>query len=318
MTAPLFTIATISYDSGKWVGQTIESVLASTFTDFEYLVSDDCSPDDTWDVIRQYRDPRLRAWRNETNLGEYPNRNKILGEARGRFILYIDGDDILFKDALSQYAEFLKAFPEAKGVWSAFAIDFAVLPYLFSPGELAGLVYLGDVPVAEVGFTESVFEVDAIRKLGGFSERFVVGDRYFKRKFLCHHSVVLVPPGRSFWRQHPRQASRRAKSDHNDLVEFRQIDDEILNDPAFPLTGAELLAAKRKNRILWVKKLARHTLRFGNLLGFLKLRRRLRIPFSDLPLYFEKTQFDYLAGGSPTEPLVNGYHLPRFGQVKPL
>jgi glycosyltransferase involved in cell wall biosynthesis len=314
MTAPFFTVATISYQSGRWVGQTIESVLASTFDDFEFLISDDCSPDDSWDVIQQRRDPRIRAWRNRTNLGEYQNRNKVLQEAKGRFILFVDGDDLLYKDALTQYAEVLRAFPRAKGVWAAYAIDFAVLPYEFTAYELTALNYLGFHPVAEVGFTESVFEVDALRNLGGFDERFMVGDRYVKRRFMARNPVVIVHPGRAFWRQHPDQASKRVTQGYRNFVESKQIDEEILASPDCPLQGAELETAKRNLRIFWAKRLVRNTLRTGKLLEFFRLRKALKIPFSDLHLAFQQADYRFKAGGTPTEPLISDFHFPQQGR----
>jgi glycosyltransferase involved in cell wall biosynthesis len=55
MNMPKVTIATITYNSEKFVAQAIESVLAQSFTDFEYLISDDCSTDTTWDITCKYR-----------------------------------------------------------------------------------------------------------------------------------------------------------------------------------------------------------------------------------------------------------------------
>ena len=96
MPQPLFTVATITYNSSRWVRQAIESVLASSYTDFEYIISDDCSTDDTWDIIQEYKDGRIKAWRNQTNIGEYPNRNIVLRQAKGKYFLFIDGDDLTY------------------------------------------------------------------------------------------------------------------------------------------------------------------------------------------------------------------------------
>ena len=86
-TAPLFTVATITYNSSKWVRDAIESILNSTFSDFELLISDDCSSDNTWEIIQTYQDPRITAWRNEQNLGEYANRNKFIDQTLQRVVV---------------------------------------------------------------------------------------------------------------------------------------------------------------------------------------------------------------------------------------
>ncbi|MBI1781721.1 MAG: glycosyltransferase family 2 protein, partial [Sphingobacteriales bacterium] len=239
MEQPLFTVATISYNSGKWIRQTIESVLASGYTDFEYLISDDCSGDDSWDIIQTYRDPRIKAWRNTQNIGEYPNRNKVLKEAKGKFILYIDGDDLLYKDALEDYARFAVAFPKAKGIWGVYPVyfDFVVFPYLFNPQELTALNFLSLYPVTVVGFTDSVFEVASLKEIGGFDGRFAIGDTYIKRKFCCFYDVLLVPAGRAFWRQYPQQASNRVRRHYQQLKETLLIDKEMLEAEYFPLHG---------------------------------------------------------------------------------
>ena len=100
MTKPFFTVITVTYNSSQFVRDAIESVLASTFTDFELIIGDDCSTDNTWDIIHEYNDSRIVKYRNEINLREYPNRNKALSMARGEWVIFIDGDDLIYKHAL--------------------------------------------------------------------------------------------------------------------------------------------------------------------------------------------------------------------------
>lgn len=307
---PLFTIATITYNSSKWVRQTIESILASSFTGFELLISDDCSADDTWNIIQEYTDPRIRAWRNEQNIGEYPNRDKVLREAKGRFILYIDGDDILYKHALSEYAEYIKAFPAAKAVWGVYPVyfDFVAFPYLFTPEQLTGLNFLSTYPVTVVGFTDSVFEVDALLSVGGFDQPFAIGDTYIKRKFSCLFNVLLVPAGRAFWRQYPQQASNRVRQQYRQLKETYLIDKEILAADYFPLKGKEKETAYFNLRNRTIKLVVQNTLRKGKLVDFFGLVTTLRIPLTDLFCIFRKGDYSYRAGASSSEPLINNYH----------
>lgn len=307
---PLFTIATITYNSGKWVRQAIESILSSSYKDFELLISDDCSTDDTWGIIKEFSDNRIRAWRNQKNIGEYPNRNKVLHAARGKFILFIDGDDILYKDALSRCNTYLTAFPEAKAVWGVYPVyfDFVALPYLFTPLQLTRLNYLSTYPLTVVGFAESFFSVEALLQMGGFDERFVIGDTYIKRKFCCHFPVLLVTAGFSFWRQYPEQASNRVRSFYKQLTETYQIDKDILWSNFNPLSEEELQNARINFQIRTIKLVVLNTIRKGKIFDFFKLMNRLGLPFSHLRYLKNKGNYSYKAGAELGTPLLNDYH----------
>ncbi len=307
---PLFTIATITYNSGKWVQQTIESILSSSFTDFELLISDDCSTDDTWAVVQRYNDPRIRAWKNEQNLGEYRNRNKVLHEAKGRFILFIDGDDILYKDALARCAAYINAFPAAKAVWGVYPVyfDFVALPYLFTPLELTRLNYLSTYPVTVVGFAESFFYVDALLEMGGFEERFAIGDTYIKRAFCCRYPVVLATAGFAYWRQYPGQASNKVRSFYKQLTETYLIDKELLWSSANPLSADELQTARRNFYIRTMKLVVMNTIRKGKLFDFFALMKRLQLPYTHLRFLLQKGDYSYQCGTEPGVPLLNDYH----------
>jgi glycosyltransferase involved in cell wall biosynthesis len=292
------------------VSQAIESILCSSYTDFELLISDDCSTDDTWSIVQGYKDPRIRAWRNEQNLGEYPNRNKVLNEAKGKYIIYIDGDDILYKDALDRLARYVQAFPAAKAVWGVYPVyfDFTVLPNLFTPRQLTGLNYLSTYPVTVVGFAESLFSTAALQELGGFDERFAVGDTYIKRKFCCKYPVVLATAGFAYWRQYPEQASNRVRSFYKQLIENFQIDKEILWSNDVPLEAEDLFTARVNFKVRTIKLIVLNTMRRGKPLDFFKLMKQLQIPFSDLRFLLKKGTYNYKAGASAGDPLLNDYH----------
>src|SRR5438105_4541179 len=100
---PLVTVITVTYNSAAYVRDAIESVLAQTYDNIEYIIGDDYSTDNTWQIIREYKDERIRAYRNEKNLGEYPNRNKAISLATGKYLIFIDGDDILYPHGIAYY-----------------------------------------------------------------------------------------------------------------------------------------------------------------------------------------------------------------------
>jgi glycosyltransferase involved in cell wall biosynthesis len=307
---PLFTVATITYNSSKWVKQTIESVLNSSYTNFEYLISDDCSTDNTWDIIQEYKDPRIKAWRNEKNIGEYPNRNKVLKQARGSFIIYIDGDDILFKDALGRCQTYIEAFPDAKGIWGVYPVffDFVALPYLFNPEQLTKLNYLSSYPVSIVGFAESFFSVEALKQIGGLDERFAIGDTYIKKLFCCHFQILLVTAGFAFWRKHDNQASKKVGLGYQQFIESYEIDQIVLSDVNNPLSDIDLLIARENLTIGTVKLLTSNTLLKGKIKVFFGLRRKLGLSLFDFLRLFKKGKYTYMASHVNDQHLVNEFH----------
>lgn len=307
---PLFTIATVTYNQKDWVRQAIESVLASSFTDFEYLIADDGSTDDTWATICTYKDTRIRAWRNEPNLGEYPNRNKVLSEAKGDFILFVDGDDILYRHTLDEYARILDAFPDTGGIWGVHpgSIDYIVFPYELTAEQLTRFNFLSREPIASIGLTESLFRVEALKSIGGFDTRFGLADTHAKKKFSCLFPVVLVPTGKGFWRQSHNQASQRIRKRMRNFVETFLMDGEILQSDYCPLTGDALAQARHNFSNRRAKLVCSNTIPRLDLAGFFRLMREMHIPYSELVHLFRKADYSYRAGASAAAPLTNDFN----------
>ncbi len=102
MVAPRVSICIPSYRGATTIGAAIDSVLAQRFQDFELIVVDDASPDDTAAVVAARRDPRLRLLRNERNLGPQGNWNRCLAVARGEYFKLLPHDDLLHPDCLQR------------------------------------------------------------------------------------------------------------------------------------------------------------------------------------------------------------------------
>jgi len=96
MKQDLVSIITPAYKAAAYVGETIASVLAQTHGDWEMLVADDCSPDDTRTAVAQWaaRDPRVRLIPLAKNGGPAAARNAALAQAQGRWIAFLDSDDL--------------------------------------------------------------------------------------------------------------------------------------------------------------------------------------------------------------------------------
>jgi hypothetical protein len=112
MTAPRVTIALATYNRAGYLRQAIESCLAQTFTDFELLVCDNASQDETEAVVASFDDARIRYLRNAENLGMVGNWNRCLAEARGELIANLCDDDLMLPDRLARQVAIFDAHPE--------------------------------------------------------------------------------------------------------------------------------------------------------------------------------------------------------------
>ncbi|WP_184549159.1 glycosyltransferase family 2 protein [Mucilaginibacter sp. FT3.2] len=115
---PKITVLMPAYNAGKYIGDAIESVLEQTFTDFELLIVNDGSTDDTVEVICSFDDPRI-VLIYHNNQGIAHALNNGLKYARAPFIARFDADDICYPERLQQQYDFMTANPEYSVVGSA-------------------------------------------------------------------------------------------------------------------------------------------------------------------------------------------------------
>ena len=111
---PLFSIVLPTYNREKHLPRAICSVLAQKFTDFELLIIDDGSKDNTEKLVKKFadKDKRIRYIKNEKNSGVGYSLNKGLNLAKGKYITRLDSDDYLFSNFFEEYNNFIKEHPE--------------------------------------------------------------------------------------------------------------------------------------------------------------------------------------------------------------
>lgn len=104
----LVSVIMPSYNTAKFIDKTIESVLNQTYQNFEIIIVDDCSTDNTDEVVANIKDERIIYIKNDKNSGAAVSRNRALREAKGRWIAFLDSDDLWEKEKLSKQIEFMK------------------------------------------------------------------------------------------------------------------------------------------------------------------------------------------------------------------
>lgn len=106
----LVSVIMPSYKCGGFIEKSIKSVQSQTYTNWELLVVDDCSMDETEGIVEQLmmNDRRIRLFKNQDNLGAALSRNKALKEAKGRWIAFLDSDDLWTPEKLEKQITFME------------------------------------------------------------------------------------------------------------------------------------------------------------------------------------------------------------------
>lgn len=104
---PKVSVIMSTFNDSKYIREAIDSILAQTFIDFEFIIVDDASQDETVDIIREYSDPRIKLIQNEENCGLTVNLNKLLDIASGEYVARMDGDDISYPERFQKQVEYL-------------------------------------------------------------------------------------------------------------------------------------------------------------------------------------------------------------------
>jgi len=104
----LVSVIMPSWNTGRFIAESVKSVIAQTYSNWELIIVDDCSDDDTDEVIASFKDDRIRYCKNEKNSGAALTRNKALREANGEWIAFLNSDDLWKPDKLERQIDFMK------------------------------------------------------------------------------------------------------------------------------------------------------------------------------------------------------------------
>lgn len=104
---PKVSVIMPAYNAGKYIREAINSILSQTFSDFEFIILNDCSTDSTEEIILSYHDPRIVYVKNEKNLGVAATLNRGLEMARGEYIARMDADDISLPERFAKQVAYM-------------------------------------------------------------------------------------------------------------------------------------------------------------------------------------------------------------------
>ncbi len=104
----LVSIIMPSYNTGKYIAEAIQSVINQTYKYWELIIVDDCSSDNTDEIVTSFSEPRIKFFKNKINSGAAVSRNRALREAKGRWIAFLDSDDLWRIDKLEKQIGFME------------------------------------------------------------------------------------------------------------------------------------------------------------------------------------------------------------------
>lgn len=213
MTTPVVSVIMPAYNGAALIGETIASVLAQSFTDFELVIVDDGSADATWDLLQSLSDPRIRCFRADKNGGPVQARNMAFSHARGRYIVGLDQDDLCTPDRFARQVAFLDAHRDVALVASTCRLlkDGREQPWpgqeVLTPQAIDWLMLLGN-PLA---WSSVMFRADCARRLIPFERQEVM----FAEDFDLYHRIrafgqlAMIDAPLLIYRCHPEGASKR-------------------------------------------------------------------------------------------------------------
>lgn len=139
----LVSIIMPTYNCGRFIAESIKSVLAQTYTNWELLIVDDCSTDNTNKVVLAYHDERIHYFCNEKNNGAAITRNRALQEAKGKYIAFLDSDDLWEPTKLEKQIKFMEE--------NNYKFSYTRYAEMDSDGNDTGIVISGPAKVTKIG-----------------------------------------------------------------------------------------------------------------------------------------------------------------------
>lgn len=143
MNEELVSIIMPSYNCGQYVEETIRCVQAQTFQKWEIVFVDDCSTDDTENIVRSVNDSRIHYYKNEKNSGAAVSRNWALREAKGQWIAFLDSDDLWEPTKLERQVRFMEE--------NGYKFSYTYYEEMDADGNDTGVMVLGPKKITKAG-----------------------------------------------------------------------------------------------------------------------------------------------------------------------
>lgn len=248
---PRVSVLVTVYNREAFLGATLQSILESSFDDFEVLVVDDCSTDSSLKIAHEIAqtDSRIKVYANDKNLGDYGNRMHVAGLACGTYLKYVDSDDLIYPHSLGVM---VNALDRDAGIGLALSHslpeDEQPYPWVLSPAESYGKHFLGRGCFG-CGPTGAIIRLSAFEAVGGFRKEWgVLSDIDLWLRIAAHCRVALLPPGLVWWRRHTGQEFSSSGASLTYLQRGFELSLSAMGNSSCPLAANDRILATARLR----------------------------------------------------------------------
>ena len=285
-----------AFNRELYIAEAIESVLASTFQDFELIIVDDCSVDSTVAIARRYalQNSKIKLYVNDVNLGQFKNRNKAASYASGTFIKFFDSDDVMHNDLLEITIKAMLAYPTAlvgiECTWSKIPTE--NLPVLFSSREAYINHFFKGNDFLHFGPSSSIMKKSLFDQCKGYDEDVgILADTLMMLKAAALSPVVGYKPNLFFWRRHEGQVTVEQGNYYQMFCQRHQIKSIILASSTTPLSMEEVDIIKQNYKNIFLRNIFKYALSIKNLGKLYNMFKIMDVKFVDFfkALYRNKT-----------------------------
>jgi glycosyltransferase involved in cell wall biosynthesis len=215
-TVPRLTVGLPVYNGEKFLAQSLDALLGQTYEDFELLISDNTSTDETARICASYQaqDPRIRYFRQPRNIGCAPNHNFLVGQARGEFFKWASDDDLYARNLLESCVDALDKYPDVVLAHSFTAIiDDAgsvikTVKYSLDSAAPSAPQRFRSVLVDPGGDDDGAVIRTGILRQTALNGSYYRADRTFVAELALYGPFYQVPDWLYFRRDHPDRAAR--------------------------------------------------------------------------------------------------------------
>ncbi|MFY8004328.1 MAG: glycosyltransferase family 2 protein [Chitinophagaceae bacterium] len=278
---PLVSVLMTAYNREKYIAEAIESVLASTYPNWELIIVDDGSKDKTVAIAKQYAsvDKRIKLYINDKNLGDYPNRNKAAAYANGEWMMFVDSDDKTLPNGIKDCVDAMHLYPNC-----SFGIQLKentnTDPF-YRDGNEAISKHFFEKPSLMSGPTGTIQRVSFFKQLNAYPTKYgPANDMYYNIKAAIQ-GVVFLPFEFNYYRIHEGQEINNKYSYlYNN---FKYLRDAIVELP-LPFSEKQKQWILNKNRRRLVVNLVKYLVKTKNISATFKAIKLAEITWKDVLL----------------------------------
>lgn len=213
--APTVSVVLPAYNAEKYLKESIDSILAQTYTDFELLVINNASTDGTRALVESYTDPRVKLINNPSNLGLIGSLNVGLKAARGKYIARMDHDDRSLPERFQKEIDFLEKHPEVAivGTWSNIMDSNGKFIRLHRNATRSNVIKYELMYGNSLTHPSLMMRRKEILELGGYDPKWVNTEDYeLYSRAIRKYRLANIPEPLIFYRVHGASLTQEAES----------------------------------------------------------------------------------------------------------